>query len=101
MSKPEHRVTGGAAWRSCGLLVLVALAWTQLAFATHQFDHPATSTDYTCSVCLQLDRSDDVVVTCATTVDGPDPAAVGAAGPPTRPAARDGLHARQRGPPRS
>lgn len=101
MSKREHQGSAGVAWRRCGLLVLVALAWTQLSLAAHQFDHPASAADYTCSICLQLDRTGDGIVAVSASADAPDAAAGRPAGPPPRPADRDPLTARQRGPPPS
>jgi hypothetical protein len=41
-------------------LALVSLAWMQLAFAGHQFEHSPVYTD-SCDACVQLDRLDDVV----------------------------------------
>lgn len=101
MSNPEQHRTTGTAWRGCGLLVLLALAWTQLALATHQFDHPATSADDTCSLCLQLDRTGNSVAPDAPAAAVPDAAAVRPAGAALEPAARRELTARQRGPPLS
>ena len=43
-------------------LVLVALAWSQLASATHQLDHQASDLGETCAVCLKFDRDDDTLV---------------------------------------
>lgn len=41
-------------------LILVALAWSQLAFAEHQFDHDALESSEGCSLCVQFDRDDFV-----------------------------------------
>lgn len=41
---------------------LLSIAWLQLAFAVHQFDHVADYVGETCQVCVQLDRVDDVTV---------------------------------------
>lgn len=46
--------------RRASWLALVSLAWMQLAFAGHQFEHSLTYAD-PCEVCVQLDRLDDVV----------------------------------------
>jgi hypothetical protein len=43
-------------------LGLLSIAWLQLAFAVHQFDHVADYVGDTCEVCVQLDRIDDVTV---------------------------------------
>jgi hypothetical protein len=45
--------------RRASWLALVSLAWMQLAFAGHQFEHSATYAD-SCDACVQLDRLDDV-----------------------------------------
>lgn len=47
----------GAVW-----LALLAVAWLQLAVAVHQFDHAAEYLGETCSVCVQLDRTNDATV---------------------------------------
>jgi len=43
-------------------LVLVALCWSQLAFAAHQFEHHADEVDSTCATCVQFDRNGDGLV---------------------------------------
>ena len=43
-------------------LVVVALAWSQLASATHQLDHHASDLGETCAICLKLDRDDDALL---------------------------------------
>lgn len=43
-------------------LVLVALAWSQSASASHQLDHHATDLGETCVVCLKFDRDDNALV---------------------------------------
>lgn len=40
--------------------LFVALAWLQLAWAGHQFQHVAGDLGAPCTVCLQLDRLDSV-----------------------------------------
>ncbi len=41
-------------------LALVSLAWMQLSFAGHQFEHSAAYAD-SCEACVQLDRLDDLI----------------------------------------
>ena len=41
-------------------LVLAALAWSQLAFAEHQFEHHSFESSESCNVCVQFDRDDQV-----------------------------------------
>lgn len=53
--------------RRASWLALVSLAWMQLAFAGHQFEHSAAYAD-SCDACVQLDRLDDVV---AESLDAP------------------------------
>jgi len=101
MSKAQHRGTMRVAWRGCGLLVLAALAWTQLAFASHQFDHPATAPDDTCPICLQLDRTGESVAPVSPAAAWPETAAVCPAGPVLAASSRGALTVRQRGPPLS
>ena len=43
-------------------LVVLALAWAQIALAAHQFDHAAGEIAETCQVCAELERSDDPVL---------------------------------------
>ena len=43
-------------------LVVVALAWSQLASAAHQQDHHAMDLGETCAICLKLDRDDDALI---------------------------------------
>jgi len=52
-------------------LILAALAWSQLAFAAHQFDHQAADLGDTCAICLKFDRDNDVVVDTAACVSKP------------------------------
>lgn len=40
--------------------MLVALVWSQFAYAAHQFEHDATDVAESCAICLQFDRNDDV-----------------------------------------
>lgn len=55
-------------------LVLLALAWSQLAFAAHQSHHEPADLGENCAVCLQFDRADDVVLdaveSCSTSASG-------------------------------
>jgi len=46
-------------------LILVALAWSQLAFAAHQFDHQLGDIGDTCAVCLNFNRDDEGLVDTA------------------------------------
>jgi hypothetical protein len=50
-------------------LLAVLLAWTQLAFAAHQFEHSIAELDETCAVCVQLDRSGDACPPSVAIVD--------------------------------
>ncbi|MGI9221484.1 MAG: hypothetical protein ACR2QS_10685 [Woeseiaceae bacterium] len=45
------------------VLAVLLLAALQLTNATHQFDHTANDLSEACSICVQLDRLDDVSVT--------------------------------------
>lgn len=56
-------------------LVLLALAWFQLAWASHQFEHVAGDPAGPCVVCAQLDRLD------AVAAEQPAEAAGAASGP--------------------
>jgi hypothetical protein len=58
----------GQAQRQSALkgLILIALAFSQLAIATHQLDHNVADLKDTCAVCLKLDRDDDVLVDTGT-----------------------------------
>lgn len=40
-------------------LLVVLLAWSQVALAAHQFEHAVSDLDDFCAVCVQLDRSGD------------------------------------------
>lgn len=44
-----------------GYLVLIALAWFQVAFASHQFEHVTGDLFDTCTVCKHLQRHDAAV----------------------------------------
>ncbi len=55
-----RRRTGLVAWCLLGVL-----AWCQLAFAVHQFNHSAVDASEACAVCLQFDRNDDAAVDSA------------------------------------
>jgi hypothetical protein len=46
--------------RRASWLVLLSLAWMQLALAGHQFEHSPTYTG-SCEICVQFDRLDDVI----------------------------------------
>ena len=48
--------------RRFALLALLAIAWMQLSVAVHQFDHSTHAGTEACTVCIQLDRLDDVTV---------------------------------------
>ena len=39
-------------------VALLPIAWLQLTFAVHQFDHVAEYVEDSCHVCVQLDRID-------------------------------------------
>lgn len=49
-------------------LALVSLAWMQLAFAGHQFEHSAGYNDV-CDACVQVERLDDLAVGDAPAVE--------------------------------
>ena len=56
-------------WLSRGSwLALVSLAWMQLAFAGHQFEHTAAYADF-CDACVQLDRLDDIIAEPPTALE--------------------------------
>lgn len=48
-----------------GYAVLIALAWFQVAFATHQFEHVTGDLFDVCTVCKQIERQDNAVATPA------------------------------------
>lgn len=41
--------------------VLIALAWLQLSWASHQFEHVAGDLSDVCTVCSQLERLDHAI----------------------------------------
>ena len=41
-------------------VLLAAFAWSQLAFAAHQFSHEADELASVCAVCLHAERADEV-----------------------------------------
>ena len=43
------------------LLIVLGLAWSQLAYATHQFEHDAVDLGEDCTVCVQFERDDALV----------------------------------------
>lgn len=53
---------GTRAKRVLSSLLLLAILFAQLAFATHQFDHSSTDIGDTCAECLLLDRTGDAPV---------------------------------------
>ena len=52
--------TGQRSHRRAVWLLLLALAWVQLAWTGHQFQHAAADPGSPCAVCVQLDRLDAV-----------------------------------------
>lgn len=59
----EQQLSEGArARRALGGLLFLALLFSQLALATHQFDHTSTDIGDTCAECLVLDRTGDAPV---------------------------------------
>lgn len=44
-----------------GYLVLIALAWFQLAYASHQFEHVIGDLFDACAICKQMQRHDAAV----------------------------------------
>ena len=48
--------------RQLACCLLAMLAWSQLSFAAHQFDHSMVDTGETCTICLQLERDDDALL---------------------------------------
>jgi hypothetical protein len=42
-------------------VVLIALAWLQLSWASHQFEHVAGDLSDVCTVCSQLERLDHAI----------------------------------------
>ncbi len=59
-----NKTTTSQALRTKPIVVfaLLLLAALQLTNATHQFDHAASELGDVCSLCLQLDRLDDISV---------------------------------------
>ena len=55
-----RKCTGLLAW-----CLLGSLAWSQLSFAAHQFNHSALEAGETCVVCVQFDRNDHAAVDSA------------------------------------
>lgn len=43
-------------------LLLMALAWPQISFSAHELIHDVPDLGEVCTVCLQLERNDDVIV---------------------------------------
>ena len=60
MTRTLQRIT--KVHSSCSWAVLLLLAWSQVSFATHQFDHSVWDLHAPCAVCLQFERDDDVVI---------------------------------------
>ena len=61
---------------SCSWAVLLLLAWSQVSFATHQFDHSVADLHAPCTVCLQFERDDDVAIDtqiCGVSAPAPKP----------------------------
>jgi len=46
-------------------LLLVALAWSQLAIAAHQLQHAADEAGELCNVCLKFDREEELPTSTA------------------------------------
>ena len=83
------------------LLVLVAIAWTQLSVAAHQFDHDAHAGAEACTVCIQLERLDDATLQSdAAQLTSTIPAAVPLL-PQTANPSRSFRHYASRAPPKS
>jgi hypothetical protein len=45
--------------------LVLLVAWTQLSYASHQFEHALEDAGRTCAVCVQFDRADDAVLASA------------------------------------
>ncbi|MEX2496033.1 MAG: hypothetical protein WD448_08095 [Woeseia sp.] len=60
---PEMNATTAATpRRRVGFAVLLALAWFQVAFASHQFEHVTGDLFDSCTVCKHLERQDSAAV---------------------------------------
>lgn len=51
--------------------LVVLLAWSQVSYAAHQFEHSLDEPAESCAVCLQLERHDDALPD--TDCDSPAP----------------------------
>ena len=71
MAHKSNKTSGPKRLRRASWLALLSLAWLQVSFATHQFDHVATFSADTCHVCVQLDRIDDVAADQPDSLSGP------------------------------
>ena len=61
MTHPHENLFHRSRLRKATWLVLFSLAWMQLSFASHQFDHVGTSIAESCELCVHMDRGDDAL----------------------------------------
>ena len=47
-------------------ILALALAWSQVSHAVHQFEHSIDEVGESCTVCLQFERSEDALVATAS-----------------------------------
>ena len=52
-------------------ILVLALAWSQVSLAVHQFEHSIDEIGESCSVCLQFERSDDALAATGSPVPSP------------------------------
>jgi hypothetical protein len=71
VAQKSNKTSGPKRLRRASWLALLSLAWLQVSFATHQFDHVAAFSADSCHVCVQLDRVDDVVADQSDSLSGP------------------------------
>lgn len=76
--RPPLQRGRSANWR-LALLALLAIAWSQLAIAEHQFEHDAGVAGDVCAVCLQIEQLDvpHAIVPAVDVGDAPETAVAG------------------------
>ena len=81
------------------LACLLAFTCAQLAYGAHQFDHQATDVGESCEICLQTDRTDDVLHSVQSDEISFNKPATGVDQIATSPAVRYHRHYHSRAPP--
>ena len=66
MRKKNNTLAVAQRWRGAFWLALLSIAWLQVSFAAHQFDHSADVVfEDTCHACSHLDRLNDALPTAS------------------------------------